>query len=136
MRQEDLLIVRRGKRKQQRLARFFLTASMPQPGAPAEITVTVQPAEITVTVQLASYGWTRLVTAASPAVHESATTLCITSFGGVPAHTAAALVTAHSWGPHEIDAVDPTRVALAIRAPPHQLRQSTALPTPARRSHP
>jgi hypothetical protein len=54
----QVLTVRRQKRNQPREVCCFLKARAPRPGAPAEITVTVQ---------LASYASTRLVTAASPA---------------------------------------------------------------------
>jgi hypothetical protein len=54
----EVLIVRRRKRNQPRTARFSLMARAPRPGAPAAITVTVQ---------LGRNGWTRLVTASSPA---------------------------------------------------------------------
>jgi hypothetical protein len=56
--QHHSLTVRRRKRNQPREARFSLMARAPRQGAPAEITISVQ---------LAGHGWTRLVTASSPA---------------------------------------------------------------------
>jgi hypothetical protein len=72
MGQHQLLNVRHRKRKQPREARFSLTAHAPQPGAPAEITITVE---------LSSYAWTRLVTAASPAEFAAALAPDLSHFG-------------------------------------------------------